>query len=445
MTDRERESDQRRSSRRPAGLFSILMVLAAGALIWLLSRGSGDEDVPVRIVLVPTPPPPVTTVDSLGRGQILGDILGAHGFSPQEVLDFVEAMSPYESPRRLRPGMPIQLVGQPAATPDRVSLLLDPDRTLHMFPGDSPGWIARLDSVPVVTDTIVLAGLIKTNVVEAELSGEIENVSPVARQAILFQVSQIFQWQIDFRRDVQPNDAYRALIAREVRPDGSMRSARVLAAEFLNAGTLLTSVRFQPSEDVPVEFFEENGEALRSQFLFAPVDLARVTSGFSYRRFHPILRRSRPHLGIDYGAPRGTPVRATGDGVVARAGRWGSFGLIVEIRHANNIRTRYAHLSSITSGVQSGVRLAQGQLIGRVGRTGLATANHLHYEFLRNGQQVNPARLNLPRAEPVSEEMRPLFEAQRDFVMDRLRQLPLPGPVAANVDRAGGAGPRTED
>jgi len=421
------------------------MVLAAGALIWLLSRGSGDADVPVRTVLVPTPPPPVTTVDSLGRGQILGDILGAHGFSPQEVLDFVEAMSPYESPRRLRRGMTIKFVGQPAATPDRVSLLLDPDRQLHMFPGDSSGWIARLDSVPVVADTIRIAGLVTTNVVDAELSGDVEHLAPGGRQVILFRISQIFQWQIDFWRDVQPNDAYRALIAREVRPDGSMRSARVLAAEFVNAGTTLTAVRFQPSEDVPVEFFEEDGEALRSQFLFAPVDLARVTSGFSYRRFHPILRRNRPHLGIDYGAARGTPVRATGDGLVTRAGRWGSFGLIVEIRHANNIRTRYAHLSAIAGGVRAGVRVSPGQLIGRVGSTGLATASHLHYEFLRNGQQVNPARLNLPRAEPVPDDLRPLFEAQRDYVMNRLGQLPLPGPLAANVERAGGAGPRTED
>lgn len=118
--------------------------------------------------------------------------------------------------------------------------------------------------------------------------------------------------------------------------------------------------------------------------------------------------------------------------------------MIVEIRHANNIRTRYAHLNSIADGVRTGLRVSQGQLIGRVGRTGLATANHLHYEFLRNGQQVNPARLNLPRAEPVSESLRPLFEEQRDYVMDRLRQLPLPGPKAADVERAGAAA-RTED
>ena len=441
MIDRESESERGSASRRLAGLFSIL---AAGALIWLLGRGSGDEDVPVRTVLVPTPPPPVTTVDSLRPGQTLGDILGAHGFSGQEINRFVESMSPFESPRRLQTGTAVQFVGQPTESPTRVSLTLDADRTLHVFPDGAAPWTARLDSVRVVADTIVIAGLVKTSMVEAELSGDIERIGAAQKDRLAFLVSQTFQWQVDFWRDLQPDDAFRALIAREVRPDGSMRSASILAAELFNSGALLTAVWFQPSEDEPEEYFELNGEALRSQFLTAPLDLARVTSGFSYRRFHPILKRNRPHLGMDYGARRGTAVMATGDGVVSRAGRWGSFGLMVEIRHASNIRTRYAHLSSIENGIRAGIRVSQGRQIGRVGSTGLAKGSHLHYEFLRNGDQVNPARLNLPRAEPVPESLRPLFERQRDDAMRLLARLPLPGPLAGSVDRATRAGARTD-
>ena len=406
-----------------AGLF------AAGWIVPHAGAGRADE---VRLVDVPTPPAPVTVVHRLSWGETLGGVFEAQGLDRGQTHRITEAMGAFESPRRLRPGTEIHFVRRPGEAPARIRIQLDRDRRLHLWPeGGSAGpWAARLDSVAVVRDTILLAGLIETNLFDATLSGDVARVGGGERFEIAHRLSQVFAWQIDFWRDLRRNDAYRILLAREVRPDGSVRRAAVLAAEFRNDERLLTAVGF-PTEGAyggagGLEYYDASGEALRGQFLLAPLDIVRVTSSFNRRRFHPVLRRTRPHLGVDYGAPHGTPVRATGAGRVSRAGSWSSYGTAIEIRHANNIRTRYAHLSGVARGVGPGTQVEQGQVIGYVGATGLATGPHLHYEFLRDGAQVNPASLQLPRAEPVPEAQRAQFGAVRDDVLARLRLIPLP-------------------
>lgn len=382
----------------------------------------------MRVVDVPTPPAPAALVHRLERGETLGGVFEDYGLDRGRTHLIVEAMGAFEDPRRLRPGTEIRFVRRSGEPPARIRIQLDRDRRLHLWSEGEAGrsWAARLDSVPVTRDTILLAGLIETNLFDAELSGDVDRLADGERYDVARRLSQVFAWQIDFWRDLRRDDAYRILIAREVRPDGSARSAEVLAAEFRNDARTLSAVGFRSDGAEHVEYFDESGEALRSQFLLAPLDIVRVTSSFNRRRFHPVLRRTRPHLGVDYGAPRGTPVRATGAGRVTRAGAWSTYGTAIEIRHANNIRTRYAHLSGVARGVRGGTQVEQGQVIGYVGATGLATAPHLHYEFLRNGAQVNPARLQLPRSEPVPEALRATFAAVSGDLLARLRSLPLP-------------------
>jgi len=412
----------------------IAIGLIGAAAAWALLRSSGGPE-PIKVVEVPTPPPPITVVEKLRPGETLADVFAAHGLSGGEILEVVDAIREFESPRRLRTGTRITLAMRPADTPRRISLALDRDRTLHLFAtgGEDTSWNARLDSVPVVRDTVVIAGLVGSNLYDAELSGDLPDMGAGELDRLILQLSQIFAWQIDFWRDIRTNDAYRVVMAREVRPDGSVRTASILAAEFRNDTRLLKAVRFRPDETSPVEYYDEKGEAMRGQFLLAPLDLARVTSGFNLRRFHPILQRTRAHLGVDYGAPRGTPVRVTGAGVVTRAGPWGGYGNAIEVRHANNLRTRYAHLSGIARGVRAGTRVEQGQVIGYVGSTGLATAAHLHYEFLRNGSHVNPARMQFPRAEPVADEDRALFAATSGHALELLDRIRLPTPLPATA------------
>lgn len=409
-----------------ARLLLLAVVLTGTSLAWSWLSPAAAEVDDVRTVFVPVPPPAVTVADTLRRGQTLGEVLGAYGLDGLAVARLVEVVRRYENPRRLRPGTVFHFAVRPARAPERISLQLDPDRRLHLFPTEGgAAWDARLDSVPVSTDTILVGGLVGANLYDSRLWGDGEGLTARQVNDLVFRLSEVYAWQIDFYRDIRTGDRYRTAVEREVRPDGSVRAARILAAVFENGGRRISAIRFHPTEGERVEYYDTEGEALRSQFLRSPLEFGRVTSGFSYRRYHPVLKRRRPHLGTDYGAPVGTPVRATGSGSVSRAGWWGGYGRVVEVRHRNGLRTRYAHLSRIA--VRPGARVEQGQTIGYVGSTGLSTAPHLHYEFLRGGNQVNPARLDLPKAEPVDPVDRARFEADRDAALALLERLVPPG------------------
>lgn len=429
----------RRSATRAGGrsrlLLPVFLLLGAAlAWSWILRVPSGEDD--VRTVFVPVPPPPQTLADTLRRGQTLGEVFSAYGLGGLEIARIVDAIREYQSPRRLRPGTVFHFATRGERSLERISLELDPDRRLYLFRGASgDGWDARLDSVPVVRDTILIGGLVGSNLYDAELWGDTERLGPGQHEDLVFRLSEVYAWQIDFYRDIRTGDQFRAGVERDVRPDGSVRELRILAAEFDNSGREITAIRFQPMEGKRIEYFDREGEALRSQFLRSPLPFGRVTSRFSYRRYHPILKRRRPHLGTDYGAPVGTPVRATGAGKVSRAGWWGGYGRVVEVRHTNGLRTRYAHLSRIAKGVLAGGRVEQGQTIGFVGSSGLSTGAHVHYEFLRNGRHVNPSRLDLPKAAPVSETDRARFLVERDAAVDLLDRLRLRGSRIAERGR----------
>ena len=170
-------------------------------------------------------------------------------------------------------------------------------------------------------------------------------------------------------------------------------------------------------------------------FCVTPVPY-RITSGFSNRRYHPVLKQYRAHRGTDYGAPHGTSVKATATGTVTRAGTWGNYGRMVAIRHTHGIETRYAHLSSIAAGIRAGARVDQGQVIGRVGSTGLATGPHLHYEFLQNGAHRNVSTMNLPSAPALEDQYVSEFLVSRDAALDVLSGVALPAAASDFVGPA---------
>ncbi len=375
--------------------------------------------------------------DTLARGGTLDELIRGTGLSGGEVARLVDLVRPYENPRRLRPGVVAHYEAPPGGTPDRIALVLDADRTLHLsLHGAS--WRARLDSVPVQVDTVVVTGDVTSNLYSAALGGDADRLSVREKGDLAYLLSRVYEWRVDFYRDVRPGDAFRVAMEREVRPDGSVRVTRVLAAEYRNADRILPAYRFQPSDELRADYYDIEGEALRGAFLRAPLDYARVTSRFTERRYHPVLRRYRAHRGVDYGAPSGTPIRVTGDGTVARAGWWGDYGLMVEVRHAAGIRTRYAHLSSIAEKLRPGRRVTQGQTIGRVGSTGLSTAPHLHYEFLLAGRQTDPTRVDLPLERPISDADTERFDRARAAGNRLLARHSLPGRALASLPgRAG--------
>jgi murein DD-endopeptidase MepM/ murein hydrolase activator NlpD len=373
--------------------------------------------------------------DTLRSGETLAEVLDGHGFSAPEIHELIEVVREYKSPRSFRPGVVLRLTGPPDSRADQVLLQLNEDSLLALD-SESDGWASDVVTVPTRVDTLLLGGLIESSLWYADLSGEVESLGEGEFQEYVYDLADVFAWKVDFTRDIRRGDAFRVAIERELRPDGSVRTRRFLAIELRNRGRVLSALPYTRTGGRR-EYFDVEGEALKGVFLRYPVPY-RITSGFSNRRFHPVLRQYRAHRGTDYGAPHGTPVKATASGTVTRAGTWGNFGRMVEIRHTRGIETRYAHLSSIAAGIRVGARVDQGQVIGRVGSTGLATGPHLHYEFLQNGAQRNPSTMNLPSAPALEDQYMEDFLVKRDVALDVLSGVGLPaardlvGPVAAD-------------
>lgn len=413
--------------RRDGGPLTLRKLLATGAgalgAFWLaaVSLGGAAEPPPIKQVVVPVPPPPVTVYDTLDRGETLAELLAENGFDAPAAYAFTQVVREVKSPRRLQAGMVARFSGRPDQPPETVHLLVNPDSLIELS-ADEEGWAARVHEVPVVIDTIRFAGLIDSSLWFATLSGDVERMGENEFKEYVFHLADVFMWKIDFTRDIRRGDAFRVAVERERRPDGSVRERKFLLVELLNRGKLLQAIPFA-RPDGHREYFDFDGDAMRGSFLRYPVDF-RITSSFSSRRYHPVLKVRRAHLGTDYGAPSGTPVKATAAGTVTRAGTWGGYGRMVELRHAKGITTRYAHLSSI--GVRVGQPVGQGEVIGRVGATGLATGAHLHYEFLQSGRHRNPASIDLPSAPALEQEHMADFGVSRDRALALFDGLALP-------------------
>ena len=221
--------------------------------------------------------------------------------------------------------------------------------------------------------------------------------------SVIYRVAEIFQWELDFGRDVKRGDRLTVIYEERSLDAKKVGNGPILAVRFENDGVLREAIRYVDSQGITA-YYTPEGKSLHRAFLRTPVPGRHVTSGFSYNRLHPILKVRRPHLGVDYGAPRGTPIVATADGKVIRASRKGGYGKTIILRHGQNYRTLYAHLSRYAKGLRKGKWVKKGQVIGYVGSTGLSTGPHLHYEIHVDGKARNPLSLKLPRAAPIGKE-----------------------------------------
>lgn len=236
---------------------------------------------------------------------------------------------------------------------------------------------------------------------------------------LIMQLARIFGWDIDFALDIRRGDRF-VVIYEEIWRDGEyLRDGDIVATSFVNRGETFKALRFETENGT--DYFTPEGNPMRKAFLRTPMDFARVTSSFNPRRMHPVLKRIRPHNGVDYGAPTGTPVYAAGDGVVTAASYSAPNGNYVFIRHTNDIVTKYLHFSR--KAVKTGQRVKQGQTIGYVGATGLVTAAHLHYEFVVGGTHRNPRTVDLPEAIPLSADQTQQLLAQHQSSIQRLDEL----------------------
>ncbi len=220
-----------------------------------------------------------------------------------------------------------------------------------------------------------------------------------------------FRWQVDFARDLERGGQFTITFERYLSSEGEVRYGRLLGAE-LAVGKRTAEAFVYDLPDGRAEYYDARGRSLERNFLSAPVEFQRVTSGYTLARFHPILQQWRAHRGIDYGAEPGTPVLAVGDGTVLRAGWAGAYGQLVEIRHANGVITRYGHLRGFAPGLRAGSVVRQGDCVGYVGSTGLATGPHLHFELRLNGVPVDPLRVPAGDGTPIPAAYRADFDEQ---------------------------------
>ena len=245
------------------------------------------------------------------------------------------------------------------------------------------------------------SGVIKTSFYEAALEAEIPD-------SIIMDFAYIFGWDIDFIFDIREGDSFNVIYETPYSEGEKVKNGDIILAKFVNKGETYSANRFFLNEN-DKEFFDDNGNNLQKAFLRAPLDFAYISSHFNPNRMHPVLHTIRAHNGVDYAAKTGSPVRTTGNGTVHYAGRRNGCGNEIVIKHSNDYSTRYCHLSKFKSSIKKGTKVIQGETIGFVGSTGLATGPHLHYEFKIGNKHVDPVKLQLPSAEPISQNLRPDF------------------------------------
>lgn len=417
---------------------------------------TSDADIPPvpQEIAEPKAPEPRIELVEIESGDNLMDVLvraGAERFDAHVAIQSLQGV--YDPRRDLRVGDELQVTLGPVGEAGSGSgygdfdsldyvlsglkLPISYDREVLVDRNEDGGFVAREVIVPLETETIRVAGNIDSSLfVNATEAGV-----PVS---VLIEMVRIFSFDVDFQRDIWRDDKFEVLFDVQRNTHGEpVGNGAIHYAKLSLRGTDLPLYRYENSQG-DVDYFNEKGEGVRKALMKTPIDGARLSSRFGNRK-HPILGYTRLHAGVDFAAPRGTPIYAAGDGTIERAGPFSSFGNYVKIRHNGTYSTAYAHLNGFARGVRKGTRVRQGQVIGYVGTTGRSTGPHLHYEIHRDGKAINPLGLKLPSGEKLKGDRLAAFLAHRDIIDTKFDGLAKPDLVAKNANgRDSDAAPLTE-
>jgi len=365
------------------------------------------------------------------------------GVTPQEVYALSRASKKVYDLRRVRPGQRFAIHMNSAGAVDSLEFAVSREHHL-MVRRTAEGFAADIEEVPFTLSYHVTHGTI-THSIFASLQAQ------GAETELAAALDEIFGWTIDFISDLRRGDSYVVLYERKTFEDGTSTLGDVLAAKVVNRDVAHHAFKFAPDDQSP-GYYDLAGVSLQKSLRRSPLKFTRVTSSFTGRRYHPVYKTYRPHYGVDYGAPRGTPVYATGDGTVLVAGRRADNrgnGNYIKLKHNNTYTSYYLHLDRIAKGMRTGVHVKQGQLIGYVGSTGAATASHVCYRITRNGSWVNPRTLKLPSKDPVPPSEMSRYQRTRDALLARMSETVLAGldngtqPVDPPAAERGTAEPQT--
>ena len=392
--------------------------------------------------------------------------------SPLELTRITESLSTLSAPQAANAGFSLMPVGAPSAEPEWTSMTVNSGDTLSVlfqrvglsantlhavinsssearaftrlrvgqqvdFKLDSDGQLLAMRSQLNTLETIRIdrdgadyafnRDILEPDVNTRFASGSIDSSLFVAAQNaglshnLTMQMANVFGYDVDFAREIHQGDSFEVLFEEKQLDGQRVGTGNILAARFTNRGRTFTAVRYTDSQGNS-SYYRADGTSMRKAFIRTPVEFARISSRFNPNRRHPVLNRIRAHNGVDYAAATGTPIKATGDGRVVHVGRKGGYGNTIVIKHGQSYQTLYAHMSRYASGIRNGSNVQQGQVIGYVGMTGLATGPHLHYEFQVNGRHVDPLSVKLPASDPIPSSERNKFLAHSNQLMASLDQ-----------------------
>ncbi len=352
----------------------------------------------------------------VARGETLASAVRRAGADQADVAAVLDGVSKIFDARRIRPGQEIDVYFESAGAAARltgVSFRSEPGAAVTVNRTFDGQFKAREVLMPLTFEVARISSKVETSLYDSAIAGG-------ATDREVSQLADVFAYDIDFQRDIHPGDAFEIVFERFRDDEGrTVKTGDLLFVSLDARGAAKSFYRFKRPADGVIDWYDETGKTARKFLMKTPINGARLSSGFGFRR-HPILGYSALHKGADFAAPTGTPIMAAGDGVVVRAGGNGSYGNYIRIRHSDGYETAYAHLSRFGRGMRAGARVRQQQIIGYVGTTGRSTGPHLHYEVLYRGQQTNPMRLRVPTGRNLDGGDLVAFKAERARI-DALR------------------------
>lgn len=370
---------------------------------------------------------PVAQSGEIEAGESFYDLMKKIGMADAEILSMTEAARPVFNLKRIKAGRPYEVTFR--SNNESVEFGYEIDGRRRLILSGSPGdWTARIEPIEYEIRERIVRGVVEDSLY-------LSLVDACQSTALAVNLADIFAWDIDFALDLRKGDAYGILYQERWRNERYIGPGRILAAQIVNQGETYSAVYYD-GESGGEDYYDPDGRSLQKQFLKSPLRFKYISSYFSKNRLHPILKIHRPHLGVDYAAPYGTPVRAAADGRVIYKGRKGGMGNMIKIRHNRIYTTAYGHLSRYAAKLKVRKSVQQGEIIGYVGSTGLSTGPHLHYSFYKYGRLVNPMRERNPRAKSIPSSELPEFKALAHEHLDRVRP-PEYEKVTAAVDRPG--------
>ncbi|MFP6861284.1 peptidoglycan DD-metalloendopeptidase family protein [Pseudomonas sp.] len=362
------------------------------------------------------PPPesdPLHRIVSVENGDTLSTVFAKVGLSATTLHTVLNSSKEAKQLTRLKVGQALEFKLSADGQLESLHSKLSDLESIALTKSDN-GFSFKRELVKPEVQTSYSHGVIKSSLF---LSAKRAGLS----HSLTMDLANVFGYDIDFAMDIREGDEFELIYEKKVVDGKQVGTGNILSARFTNRGKTYTAVRYTNKQGNS-SYYSANGESMRKAFIRTPVDFARISSRFSTGRRHPVLNKIRAHKGVDYAAPRGTPIKAAGDGRIVLAGRHGGYGNAVIIQHGQRYRTLYAHMNGFAKGIRSGGNVKQGQIIGYIGTTGLSTGPHLHYEFQVNGVHVDPLSQKLPMADPIASS-------------EKARFMQLSKPLMAQMDK----------